>query len=114
MNSLAKKMKGDNIHRCTLRFKGRERERERTGKKERHTRGKKKNIQKSARAGCVDRHGIYNQGSNPALNQQHVALFIHEEKWQLFSEKKREIASVETSIRVNFLVSVFKSSFSAL
>ena len=46
-------------------------------------------------AGHVDRHGIDNQGSNPALNRQHVALFKHEENSSFSvtkTKKKRVIA----------------------
>ena len=45
-------------------------------------------------AGRVDRHGIDNQGSNPALNRQQVALFKHEENssFSVTKKKKRMIA----------------------
>ena len=39
-------------------------------------------------AGRVDRHGIDNQGNNPALNRQHVALFLRERERE--RERKRE------------------------
>ena len=60
---------------------------------------KKKKIQKSAWARCVDGNGIYSQGSIPALNQQRVALFKHEGNSR-FSVKKKKSASFETSIRL--------------
>ena len=41
-------------------------------------------------AGRVDRHGIDNQGSNPALNRQHVALFLRERERERQRERETE------------------------